>query len=123
MENLTKGQIEDKITKKTIAFYVENLKSGPKEAKTYIIEDLVIIRIKGNLFPIEERLLDDKNNINLVKDIRKALHEITTDKLGKVIEEITSHKVISSHSDVSTKTGEMVKIFVLEKNYEQEFEK
>lgn len=117
---MTIGQITDTISKKVTKFYVEHLGVGPKETKIYIVEDMVIIRLKGKLLPIEQKLLEGKKGIELVKDLRKALHEITTVHLSKMITEITNHKVISSHCDISTKTGERVEIFVLDTDYESE---
>ncbi|NMB83822.1 DUF2294 domain-containing protein [Candidatus Roizmanbacteria bacterium] len=119
MEKRTQGQVEDAITKMIVQFYVDNLKVGPKEAKTYILDDMVIVRLKGNLLPIEKKLLEGKDGIELVKNIRQALHEITTKHMMDIVTQMTGHKVISAHSDVSTKTGEMVKIFVLDENLEK----
>jgi len=116
----TKGQIEDLITKKAIKFYLDTLGTGPKEAKTHILEDMIIIRLKGRLLPIEQRLLQSKDGFHLVKDIRETLHELTTGEFLKLIAEITSHKIISTHSDISTKTGEIVEIYVLDGNFEKE---
>lgn len=115
---LTKGQITDKIAKEATRFYLDTLGVGPKETKVYIIEDMVIVRLKGPLLPIEKKLLEFKNGIELVKDIRKTLHEITTKHLSGIIENIVHKKVISSHSDVSTKTGERIELFILEKKFD-----
>lgn len=116
----TKGQIEDTIAKRVVDFYVKSLGVGPREARAYIVEDMVIIRMKGKLLPIEEQLLGGEQGIELVKTIRKAFHEINTKQLRGMIEEITGHKVVSSHSDVSTKTGEKFEAFILETNFEKE---
>ncbi|QQG44309.1 MAG: DUF2294 domain-containing protein [Candidatus Roizmanbacteria bacterium] len=115
----TKGQIEDDISKKTTKFYFDHLGVGPKETRVYIIHDMIIVRLKGNLLPIEKKLLEAEGGIELVKNIRQALHEITTKHLGTIIEEVTNHKVISSHSDISTKTGERLEVFILDSDYEQ----
>jgi uncharacterized protein YbcI len=112
------GQIEDAITKRVISFYVDTLGAGPKEARAYIIEDMVIVRLKGNLLPIEKQLLQGTKGIELVKDLRQALHEITAKKITPIIEELTGHKVVSSHSDISTKTGERFEAFILNTDLE-----
>ena len=120
-KRLTKGQFEDTIAKRVIEFYVTSLGTGPREAKAYIIEDMVIVRLKGKLLPIEEQLLGGGDQgIELIKTIRKAFHEINTKKLRSMIEEITGHKVITTHSDISTKTGERFEAFILEANFEKE---
>ncbi|MFA5136889.1 MAG: DUF2294 domain-containing protein [Patescibacteria group bacterium] len=119
----TKGQIEDAISKDVTKFYVEILGVGPKQTKTYILKDMVIVRFEGKLLPIEENILammKDGNGIELVKNIRKALHQITTKRLCDIISQITKHQVISSHSDISTKTGERIEIFILDADFENE---
>ncbi len=119
MEEKSKGQIEDRISKEITRFYAESLGVGPKQSKTYIIEDMVIIRLKGKLLPIEENLLklSNKKGIELVKKIRESLSEVNTDKISKIISDIAGIKVVSAHSDISTRTGERVEVFILEKNF------
>ena len=118
MNGLSIGQTKDAISKEVTKFYAATLGHGPKETRTYIQEDMVIIRLKGELLPLEEKLLEDKKGVGLVKNIREVLHEIMTKNLSKIIEKITKQKVISSHSDISTKTGEILEVFILETNFE-----
>lgn len=117
---LSKGQIEDTISKEVTKFYYHTLGVGPKESKAYILQDMVIIRLKGKLLPIEEKLLEGEHGILMVKNIRKALHEVLTKKLRVLVKKITHHEVVSSHSDVSTKTGEILEAFILDVNFEKE---
>jgi len=116
---MTKGQIDDMLCKKVTAFYPTVLGVGPEEAHVYIVHDMVIVRLKGKLLPIEKKLLESKQGINLVKDIRKTFHELLTDHLGTIVSDIVKHTVISAHSDISTKTGEQLQVFipVHEKSY------
>jgi uncharacterized protein YbcI len=121
-KKLSIGQVKDNISKQVTKFYVNVLGHGPKDTRIYIVEDMVMLRLKDNLLPIEEKLLEGKGGIDLVKNIREKLHEILTKNLGLIVSEITKHKVISSHSDVSTKTGEMLEVYILDINYEAEFD-
>lgn len=114
------GQIKDQISKQVTKFYVDTIGHGPEETRIYILEDMVIVRLKGQLLPIEEKLLEGAHGVDLVKDIRKKLHEVLTTRLGEIVSNITNHNVVSSHSDISTKTGEMFEVFVLDSNYETE---
>lgn len=116
---MTRGQIEDAISKLTTKFYLENIGVGPKSVRTYLLEDMVIIRTQGKFFPLEQNILLDDNGIELVKDIRKTFHEVAARKLISLIEEVVHQPVISTHTDVSTKTGESVIIFVFQKNLEK----
>ncbi|OGK20571.1 hypothetical protein A3C23_05235 [Candidatus Roizmanbacteria bacterium RIFCSPHIGHO2_02_FULL_37_13b] len=117
----TKGQIEDKISKGVTKFYVKSLGVGPNQSRSYLLQDMIIIRLKGKLLPIEETLLDGHRGVQLVKDLRKALHEATIDGISALLKKITKHTVLSSHSDISTKTGEIVQVFVMDANLDKQF--
>lgn len=119
----TKGQIEDAITKIAIKFYFDILGVGPMKAKTYIIEDMIIVRLNGNLLPIEKKLLKGKRGVEVVKNIRQNIHELTISEITKSINDITGHNVVSAHRDISTRTGEIAYIFVLDNNYQKMLEK
>jgi len=116
---LTPGEITDTISKKVTKFYLRNLGVGPRETRVFIVEDMIIVRTKGRLLFIEQALIKNKR-IELVKNIRQVFHEITTKELRASIAKITNHKVISTHSDISTKTGERIEIFVLDSNFQAE---
>lgn len=116
---MTKGQIEDTITKKAIKYYFDTLGVGPTNARTYIIEDMIIIRMKGNLLPIEKKLLKNIKGVELVKNLRRSLHESTIDEMIEILKTITSQKITSAHRDVSTRSGEIIYIFTLDKNYQK----
>ena len=116
----TKGQIEDALTKKAIIFYREVFGVGPKQARTYILEDMIIVRLQTELLPVEKKLLTKKKGVELVKNLRQNLHDATIDEISKIIKELTGQSVISAHTDISTKTGEIIEIFVLGENYERD---
>lgn len=120
--NATKGQIEDTIAKQVTKFYAKTLGVGPKQTRAYILQDMVIVRLQG-LLPLEEKLLEGVHGIELVKNIRQALHEVLTKRLRTLIKTITGHSVISSHSDVSIRRGERLEVFILDTNYEAEITK
>lgn len=119
-DKITIGTIEDSISKEITKFYARNLGQGPRETRVFILKDMVIIRLKGRLVPLEKKLLESERGIGLVKNIHKFLHELLTKHLRDIVENITKYKVISSHSDISTKTGEVFEAFILETDYEME---
>lgn len=121
--NLSSAQVKDVLAKEVTKFYAKTLGHGPRETRVYIVEDMVLIRLKGSLLPLEEKLLEGNKGIGIVKNLRFALHEIITKRLSTMVEEITTHKVVSSHSDISTKTGEIFEVFILDTNYELELER
>jgi len=112
----TKGQLEAEITESLIRFEKEYMGRGPLEAKTYLVDDMVIVRFKGVMTQAEHQLATSNQGNRgreLIKQIRVELIEKGRPLLEAVIREITGQRVISLHTDISTATGERVITFTL----------
>lgn len=120
-QNLTKGQMEAEISKELIAFEKEHMGRGPVDVKTYIIQDMVLIRLRGVLTPAESHLAKDEDGIHLIKQVRAKLLENSYGILADSIRNITRCSAISFHTDISTKTGERVIVITLEEDIERRF--
>lgn len=112
----TQGQIEAEIGNALIQFEKEYMGRGPQETRAFIIEDMILVRLKGVLTPAEQQLVKNPQGIELIKRVRSNLLEQGRELLTKAIESITQVPVISLHTDISTKTGERVIIFTLSEN-------
>lgn len=119
----TKGELESQISEAIIKFEKEYMGRGPTETKTYIIKDMIFIRLKGVLTPAEEQLAKTTDGAELIKRTRAQLLEGARLLLENIISDITDYQVKSLHTDISTKTGERIIIFVLDKYLENIFEK
>ena len=113
-QTVTRGQMEAKISKALIAFEKGHMGRGPVDVKTYIIEDMVLIRLRGVLTPAEGHLAKDEDGIHLIKQVRAKLLENSNGILADSIKGITGCSVISFHTDISTKTGERVIVITLD---------
>jgi len=80
---MTKGQIEAEISNALISFEKEHMGRGPVEAKTYIIQDIVVVRLKGILTPAEIHLAKDDEGILLIKKVRTKLRKMPRKCLGR----------------------------------------
>ncbi|MCX8038122.1 MAG: DUF2294 domain-containing protein [Candidatus Sumerlaeia bacterium] len=117
MGEKTKGQIEAEISEAIVQFEKEFMGRGPLETKTYIIDDLVLVRLKGVLTQAEYQLAKtepDSRGRALIKEVRIALLEKGRPLLEAVIESITGRAVKSLHTDISTVTGERIILFTLD---------
>lgn len=115
----TKGQIEAQISDAVSKFEKEYMGRGPKDIKTKIIQNHILIIIDGFLSQSEQKIADNNQGIKLIKDMRTALFENTRDHLQELIKEIVNVRVISTHSDVSTKTGEKVIVLTVDCDIEE----
>ncbi|MEE4607045.1 MAG: DUF2294 domain-containing protein [Desulfobacteraceae bacterium] len=116
---MTKGQMEAEISRALIAFEKEHMGRGPLDAKTYIIQDMVLIRLRGVLTPAEAHLAKDEDGIQLIKQVRAKLLENSYEILAGSIRSITGCTAISFHTDISTKTGERIIVITLEEDMER----
>lgn len=117
----TKGQIEAEISDALTKFEKEHMGRGPLETKTYILEDMIIVRFRGVLTRSELALAkSDKNSRarELIKLVRIELIENGRDELEDKIRSLTRRRVRSLHTDISTATGEKVVIFTLDRPIE-----
>jgi len=114
----TKGQMEAEISDAMVKLQREQTGRGPNQAHTYIIEDMILVRLQEVLTPAERQLTGNPHGQSLVKQFHQQMHEIARRDLEQIIESHTGCRVTSIHSDVSTKTGEQLAIYVLDRNLE-----
>ena len=114
---LQKSQVEKEISEAVIKFEKEFMGRGPEETKTYLFDDMILVRLKGVLTQGEKQLAQlngDSKGRSLIKQVRIELLEKGRVLLETLIQDITARKVVSMHTDISTSTGERVIIFTLD---------
>lgn len=114
----TQGQTEAEISEVVTRFEKEYMGRGPLETKTYIVDDMIIVRLAGVLTKAEMRLIKSERNAKgreLIKQVRVELIENGRSLLEAVIKGITRRRVRSLHTDISTVTGERIIVFVLDR--------
>lgn len=116
----TKGQLEAEISRALVKFELEYMGRGPTDARTYLIRDMILVRLKGILTPAEQQLVRVEG-VELLKEVRLKLLEGGRKLLERIIKDLTGCEVISMHSDLSTKTGERIIIFVVDDDVERRF--
>ncbi|NLE02562.1 MAG: DUF2294 domain-containing protein [Fibrobacter sp.] len=114
----TKGQLESEISDSISSFEKEHMGRGPLETKTYIVDDMIIVRLKGVLTKAELSLVKSDRNFRareLIKQVRIELIENGRVLLEDMVRSITRRKVRSLHTDISTTTGEKLIVFTLDR--------
>ncbi|MGG1660426.1 DUF2294 domain-containing protein [Brevibacillus sp. NRS-1366] len=114
-----KKKLEAEISEAFIKFQRDLIGRGPQESKTYIVGDMVIVRFKGVLTVEEKHLSSHDKGRRIVKEMREVLREMYSEESEEIVEKLTGCKVLSSHSDISTKMGERIEVYVLDKDLEK----
>ena len=115
-ERKTKGQMEASISEAIIQFEKEFMGRGPLDANSYVIDDMVLVRLYNALTPVELRLVetsDARQGRDLIKQVRMELLELGRPMLEETISKLTGCSVESLHTDISTRTGERILVFTL----------
>jgi uncharacterized protein YbcI len=112
----SKGELEAEISSAIIRFKKEYMGRGPLSVKTYLLDDMVLVRLHGVLTAAEQKLVqveDRSRGRDLIKNTRLELIEHGRPLLEQVIHDILRVDVVSLHTDISTSTGESILLFTL----------
>ncbi len=123
MIDKTSGELEAEFSKAIIKLEKEHLGRGPLEARTFFIADMVLVRLRGILTPAEAKLAENREGQALVKESRRQLFEVTRPLLEQIVADIIGCRVISLHTDMSTKTGERIIVLTVDVNLDEQFGK
>ncbi len=89
---------------------------GPKDIRTHLLGDLIVVRLQGVLTAAEQQLVTSlpvEKGRDLLKQVRTQLIETARPVMEAMIEQVTGVKVLSLHHDISTYTGEEIVLFTL----------
>lgn len=112
----TKGEIEAAISEEISRFEQDYMGRGPKCIHVHLLDDLLLIRLRGVLAAAEQHLvksLPAENGRDLLKQVWSHLIETTRPIMEAMVEKVTGIKVVTMHHDISTITGEEVILFTL----------
>lgn len=112
----TRGELETEVSNAVIRFKRDYMGRGPQEVRTFLVEDIAIVRLRGVLTPAEQRLAqveDPHRGRDLIKQLRVELIEHGRELLEDAVQKILGVHVLSLHTDISTRTGESVIMFTL----------
>lgn len=113
----TKGELEAEISQAIIRFKKDYMGRGPLGVRTYLIDDMALVRLRGVLTPAEQKLAqveERSRGRDLIKQMRLELIEHGRPILEEMLREILGVGILSLHTDVSTASGESVILFTLD---------
>ena len=110
------GEIEAAVSDGIARLQVEYMGRGPKDVRTHLIGDVLLVRLRGVLTAAEQHLvkaLPAEKGRDLLKQVRTQLVEIARPLMEAMVEQVAGSKVQSLHHDISTVTGEEIIVFTL----------
>ena len=116
----TKTEIERAIRNAIITFEQEFMGRGPDDVKTFVVRDLVVVRLKGVLTPAERQLAKTAEGVDMVKRLRQTLIALGRDKLCEQVNKITGAKTLALFTDIDVQIGERVLVFTVDRDIQGE---
>jgi uncharacterized protein YbcI len=112
----TRGELESAICIGMTRFEQEYMGRGPHDVQAFLLNDLLIVRMRGVLTAAEEHLVETmppEKGRDLLKEVRRQMIENARKQIDSMIQLITGVTVRSLHHDISTRTGEKIVVFTL----------
>ncbi len=86
---------------------------GPTQAKSYMLDDLLVIVMRGGLTTAEKTMLDF-GKPDLVRQFRQIFENEMTGRLTGMVEELTGRTVLAYQSQVMFSPDVVVEMFVFD---------
>ncbi len=86
---------------------------GPTQAKSYFLDDMLVIVMKGGITTAEQTMLDFGEE-DKVRDFRQTFENQMTHKLTGMIEDLTGRKVLTYQSQIMFAPDRVVELFVFD---------
>lgn len=112
----TKEEIEAAISAEISRFEQDYMGRGPKDIHVHLLDDLLLIRLRGVLSVAEQHLAKSRpaeSGRDLLKQVKSHLIETTRPVMEAMVEKVTGVKVVTMLHDISVMTGEEVILFTL----------
>ncbi len=93
---------------------------GPTQAKSYFLDDMLIIVMKGGLTTAEKTMLDF-GEADKVREFRQVFENQMAGRLTSMIEGLTGRKVVNYQSQVLFAPDRVLEIFVFDDLARAEF--
>ena len=86
---------------------------GPTSAKSYMLDDLLIVVMRGGMTTAEQTM-KDLNQEDRVREFRQTFENEMADHLSARVAEITGRKVVTYQSQIMFDPDLIVEMFVFE---------
>jgi uncharacterized protein YbcI len=106
------GEVRATISEQIVRLQAEFYGKGPTRAKTYIVEDLVVVVLEES-FTRAEKTLAERGEKDAIEHIRRRFQQQMADDFTSVVEQATGRKVRVFLSETNIDLDVSVETFLL----------
>ena len=117
-QRLAGGQLLAEISTRIVGILREHYGRGPMQAKTYALDDIIVVVMRGSGFTALEQTIMDSGEPHRVVDMREDFQRVMAERYKQVIEEITDRKVLAFLSQAHVEPDITMEIFFVDRPLE-----
>ncbi|HKO27972.1 MAG TPA: Na-translocating system protein MpsC family protein [Solirubrobacteraceae bacterium] len=106
------GEIRATISKEIVRLQAEYYGKGPTKAKTYIVDDLVVVVLEES-FTRAEKTLAHRGEREAIQHIRRRFQQAMADSFTSIVEQATGRRVRAFLSETNIEQDVSVETFLL----------
>jgi len=91
---------------------------GPTKAKSYLIDDILFVVMRGGMTEAEQTLLD-AGEADAVRAFRQQFENVMGERLIGTVEQLTERKVVTYQSQVLFDPHTIIEIFLFAEPFER----
>ena len=111
----SRGELEAEISQAVTRMERDLMGRGPLDTRTYLIDDMVVVRLRGVLTPAEEQLAGTGQlGPQLIKQMREELLAHKRPQLEEAVWRALGVSVRSVYTDISPESGDRIIVLILD---------
>jgi uncharacterized protein YbcI len=111
---LAGGKLLAAISNRIVAILREHYGRGPMKAKTYALDDLIVVVMRGSGFTALEQTIMDSGDPDRVVAMRHDFQRVMTRRFTETIEELTGRNVVAFLSQAHVEPDITMEIFFVD---------
>jgi uncharacterized protein YbcI len=111
---LAGGRLLAQISTSIVAILREHYGRGPMKAKTYALDDVILVVMRGAGFTALEQTIMDSGQPGRVVAMREEFQSVMAERYTEMIEELTGRKVIAFLSQAHVDPDITVEMFFVD---------
>jgi len=108
---LSGGELLASISTSIVGILREHYGRGPMKAKTYALDDIIIVVMRGSGFTPLEKTIMDSGEPERVIAMREDFQRVMADRYSRTIEELTGRQVVAFLSQAHVEPDITMEIF------------
>jgi uncharacterized protein YbcI len=109
-----RGKLLAHISNEIVAILREHYGRGPMKAKTYALDDIIIVVMRGSGFTPLEKTIMESGQPQRIVEMRHEFQQMMTKRFTDVIEELTGRKVRAFLSQANVEPDLTMETFFLD---------